>query len=106
MVSKHALSGVVEELARVLPGAGQTAQDTVLQHIRGTVPLEHPRPHATAHLLHHVALGLEFSASHRETGSGHDPGLFVAESQDLVHRVEATADPRAGEKVERRIVEW
>ena len=103
MVSKHTLGRVIQEFVRIFPGSRQAVQNTGLQHIPGTVPLENPFPHAASNFFHHVALRLEFGSGHDGTGRGHDPGLFIAELQDHVHRVHAAADPRSGEIVQSRI---
>src|SRR6185436_3129739 len=99
----QALVDVVEKLPRLLPRARQPVQHARLDHVFGIVAFADEVDRAVVDRLHHVALGLQLRTSHDRTEAGNDPCGVVGQGEQGVHRIDATANPCAGEVIELRV---
>src|SRR5262245_54687030 len=106
MVSPQSFVDVIKKFFRILKTPGQTVHHARLQHVLGAVALANAVDCSLIDGSHHIALGLQFRAAHHGTRTGDDPRVVVAELQELVHRIDASADPGAGEVIQFWIAYW
>ena len=106
MVSPQTFVDVIKKFFGIVKSPGQTVHHARLQHVLGAVALANAVNRSLIDGCQHVALGLQFRAAHHGTITGDDPRVVVAELQELVHRIDASADPGAGEVIQFWIAYW